>query len=199
MPLTTGKDGVSSGKGPKGEILRPEELSRLPVTSNTKGFLPLPGRVPNTGFLPQQTQDLPPTLQQTKGQNLHPQGKAPNSMAPQLAPKQFMQGPGSYKPSKAYKPVAPVVPQAIPIHQENSPQTSQTVALEHLQVLSQEQNRSPVVPESAQSTPEMQQTKIQSNQALSQTKNPTTNPGKPHSFEVKSFLKLYNSLKLHPF
>lgn len=215
-PLITGKEGVFSGKGPKGEILSPEEASHLPVTSNTKGFLPLSGREPNTGLLPEQTKDLPPVLQQTKGQNLHPQGKVPNSMAPQPAPKPFMQGPGSYKPGKAYKqptpvfpqnkapkPVSPVVPQEIPvpesapIPQENSPQTSQTVALEQEQVLSQEQNISPVVPQpitpqasissqgplvqkSVQSTPLMQQTKIQSNQAFPQMKNPTTkNPGKP--------------------
>lgn len=182
MPLTTGKQGASSGKGPKGEILSPEGQSHLPVTSNTKGFLPLSGREPNTGLLPEQTKDLPPVLQQTKGQNLHPQGKAPNSMAPWPAPKPFMQGPGSYKPSKAYKPK--------PAESAPIPQTSQTVGLEREQVLSQEQNispvfpqdsissRAPLVPESAQATPQMQQSRIQSNKPVPQMKNPMINPGK---------------------
>lgn len=190
MPVTTGK------QGPKGEILSPEGQSHLPVTSNTKGFLPLSGREPNTGLLPEQTKDLPPVLQQTKGQNLHPQGKAPNSMAPWPAPKPFMQGPGSYKLSKAYKPkpVATVVPQSVSAESAPIPQTSQRVALEREQVLSQEQNISPLlpqdsissqVPESAQSTPEMQQSKIQSNKPVPQTKNPMTNPGKLLKFLIK--------------
>ncbi|XP_067286766.1 calymmin [Pseudorasbora parva] len=195
MPVTTGKEGVSSGKGPKGQILSHEEARHLPVTSNTKGFLPQSGLEPNTGLLPEQTKDLPPVLQQTKGQNLHPQGKAPNSMAPQPAPKQFIQGPGSYKPSKAYKPpapvipqskapkpAAPVVPQAIPvpesapIPQEYYSQTSQTVSNISPVAPQPLSSQAPLVPESARSTPEMQQTKIQSNQALHQVKNPTTNP-----------------------
>ncbi|XP_059387587.1 calymmin [Carassius carassius] len=217
MPVTVGKEGFPGGKGPKGEILSPEAPSHLPLTSNTKGVLPAE-RVPNTGLLPQQTKDLPPVLQQTKGQNLNAplqQGKDPNSMGPQSAPKPFMQGPGFYKPSKAYKPpipvipqnkaskpAAPAIPQAIPaqesapIPQKNSPQTSQTATLEQGQVLSQEQTVNPVilqpitpqgsissqvplVPNAAvpQITPEMQQTKIQSNPALTQMKNPSkTNP-----------------------
>uniref|UniRef100_A0A8C2H3X2 Calcium-transporting ATPase n=1 Tax=Cyprinus carpio TaxID=7962 RepID=A0A8C2H3X2_CYPCA len=114
MPVTAGKEGVASGKGPKGEILSPEAPSHLPLTSNTKGVLPLAELVPNIGLLPEQTKDFPPVLQQTKGQNLNAplqQGKDPNSMGPQPAPKQFMQGPGFYKPSKAYKPPTPVFPQ----------------------------------------------------------------------------------------
>ncbi|KAI2658651.1 Ribosome-binding protein 1 [Labeo rohita] len=212
MPVTTGKADVSNGKGPKGEILSPEAPSRLPVTSSTKGVLPPAEREPNTGLLPEQTKYLPPVLQQTKGQNLNAQlqqVKTPNSMAPQLAPKPFMQGPGFYKPSKAYKPPTPLIPQykaqkpdvpavpqaipapeSAPIPQTNSPQTLQTVALEQEQVLSQEQTITPVVPQpitpqgsiSSQvpllpKTPEMQQSKIQSNPALPQMKNPsTTNP-----------------------
>ncbi|XP_026133322.1 calymmin isoform X10 [Carassius auratus] len=208
MPVTVGKQGVPGGKGPKGEILSPETPSHLPLTSNTKGVLPAE-RVPNTGLLPQQTKDLPPVLQQTKGQNLNAplqQGKDPNSMGPQFAPKPFMQGSGFYKPSKAYKlptpvipqnkaskPAAPAIPQAIPaqdsapIPQTNSPQTSQTATLEQGQVLSQEQTVNPVIlqpqvplmPNAAvpQITSEMQQTKIQSNPALPQMKNPSkTNP-----------------------
>lgn len=169
MPVTAGKEGVASGKGPKGEILSPEAPSHLPLTSNTKGVLPLAELVPNIGLLPEQTKDFPPVLQQTKGQNLNAplqQGKDPNSMGPQPAPKQFMQGPGFYKPSKAYKPPTPVfpqnkasksaapsIPQAIPaqgsapIPQMSSPQTSQTAALEQGQVLSQEQTVTPVIPQ----------------------------------------------------
>ncbi|XP_042591133.1 calymmin isoform X7 [Cyprinus carpio] len=218
MPVTAGKEGVASGKGPKGEILSPEARSHLPLTSNTKGVLPLAELVPNIGLLPEQTKDFPPVLQQTKGQNLNAplqQGKDPNSMGPQPAPKQFMQGPGFYKPSKAYKPPTPVfpqnkasksgapsIPQAIPaqgsapIPQTRSPQTSQTAALEQGQVLSQEQTVTPVIPQPImpqgsissqvplvpnaavpQITPEMQQSKIQSNPALPQMKNPSkTNP-----------------------
>uniref|UniRef100_A0A672SQU0 Calymmin n=1 Tax=Sinocyclocheilus grahami TaxID=75366 RepID=A0A672SQU0_SINGR len=224
MPVTAGKEGVPSRKGPKGEILSPEASSHLPLTSNTKGVLTLAERVPNTGLLPEQTRDLPPVLQQTKGQNLNAplqQGKDPNSMGPQPAPKPFMQGPGFYKPSKAYKPPTPVIPQnkasrpaapaipqaipapeSAPIPQTSYPQTSQTAALEQGQVLSQEQTVTPVIPQPItpqgsifsqvplvpnaavpQITPEMQQTKIQSNPALPQMKNPsTTNPGKPLYF-----------------
>ncbi|XP_016295405.1 calymmin [Sinocyclocheilus anshuiensis] len=232
MPVTAGKEGVPSGKGPKGEILSPEASSHLPLTSNTKGVLPLAERVPNTGLLPEQTKDLPPVLQQTKGQNLNAplqQGKDPNSMGPQPAPKPFMQGPGFYKPSKAYKPPTPVIPQnkaskpaapaipqaipapeSAPIPQTSYPQTSQTAALEQGQVLSQEQTVTPVIPKPIspqgsifsqvplvpnaavpQITPEMQQTKIQSNPALPQMKNPsTTNPdcgpgGRPNGQWVK--------------
>lgn len=191
MPLTTGK-GVSNRKGPKGEIVSPEEPSHLPVTSNTKGFLPPSGHEQNTGLFPEQTKGLPAVLQQTKGQNLHPQGKAPNSMVPQPAPNPFMQGPSSYKPSKAYKPPTPVIPQnkapkpAAPVVPQGIPATESAPIP---QVFSQEQNISPVVPqpitpppsissqatlvpESAQSTPEVQTSKIQ-------MKNPTTNPGEP--------------------
>uniref|UniRef100_A0A673HBY5 Calymmin n=1 Tax=Sinocyclocheilus rhinocerous TaxID=307959 RepID=A0A673HBY5_9TELE len=232
MPVTAGKEGVPSGKGPKGEILSPEASSHLPLTSNTKGVLPLAERVPNTGLLPEQTKDLPPLLQQTKGQNLNAplqQGKVGNSMGPQPAPKPFMQGPGFYKPSKAYKPPTPVIPQnkaskpaapaipqaipapeSAPIPQTSYPQTSQTAALEQGQVLSQEQTVTPVIPQPItpqgsissqvplvpnaavpQITPEMQQTKIQSNPALPQMKNPsTTNPdcgpgGRPNGQWVK--------------
>ncbi|XP_016089067.1 calymmin [Sinocyclocheilus grahami] len=232
MPVTAGKEGVPSRKGPKGEILSPEASSHLPLTSNTKGVLTLAERVPNTGLLPEQTRDLPPVLQQTKGQNLNAplqQGKDPNSMGPQPAPKPFMQGPGFYKPSKAYKPPTPVIPQnkasrpaapaipqaipapeSAPIPQTSYPQTSQTAALEQGQVLSQEQTVTPVIPQPItpqgsifsqvplvpnaavpQITPEMQQTKIQSNPALPQMKNPsTTNPdcgpgGRPNGQWVK--------------
>lgn len=192
MPLTTGK-GVSNRKGPKGEILSPEEPSHLPVTSNTKGFLPQSGREPNTGVFPEQTKDFPAVLQQTKGQNLHPQGKAPNSMVPQPAPNPFMQGPSSYKPSKAYKPptpvipqnkapkpVAPVVPQAIPAPESapipQAPSQEQSISPVVPQPITPQasiSSQAPLVPESAQSTPEMQTSKIQ-------MKNPTTtNPGEP--------------------
>ncbi|XP_073683956.1 calymmin [Garra rufa] len=214
MPVTSGKVGVSNGKGPKGEISSSEAPSHLPVTSNTKGFLPLAEREPNAGLLPEQTKGYPPVLQQTKGQNLNAplqQGKDPNSMAPQAAPKPFMQGPGFYKPSKAYKPPSPLIPQnkapavpqvisvpeSAPIPQTTFPQTSQTVALEQEQVLSQEQIVTPVVPQPItpqgsissqvplvpnaavpQKTPEMQQSKIQSKPVFPQMKNPsTTNPG----------------------
>ncbi len=104
MPVTAGKESVPNGKGPKGEILSPDTPSHLPLTSNSKGVLPQAERVPNTGLLPQQTKYLPPVLQQIKGQGLNAplqQGKYPNSMVPQPAPKPFMQGPCFYKPSKA--------------------------------------------------------------------------------------------------
>ncbi|XP_043110277.1 calymmin [Puntigrus tetrazona] len=206
MPVTAGNKG---GKGPKGEMLSPEASSHLPLTSNTKGVLPLAEHVPNTGLLPEETKVLPQVLQQTKGQNLNApleQGKDPNSMGPQPATKPFMQGPGFYKPNKAYKPYTPVIPQnkvpkpaapAVPqailaasIPQTSSPQIPQTAALEQGQVLSQEQIVTPVVPQPVTSqdsisspvplvpnVPEMQQSKFQSNPALHQMKNPTaTNP-----------------------
>ncbi|XP_039547014.1 calymmin isoform X5 [Pimephales promelas] len=194
MPVTTGKQGASSGNGPKGEILSRGGQSHAPVTSNTKGFLPLSGHEQNIGLRPGQTKDVSPVLQQTKGQNLHPQGKAPNSMAPWPAPNPFMQGPGSYKPSKAYKPkpVATVASQSISAESAPIPQTSQTVGLEQEQVLSQEQNirpelpqarissQVPLVPGSAQSTTEIQQSKIQSNKPVPQMKNPMANPELTH-------------------
>ncbi|KAF4106784.1 calymmin isoform X2 [Onychostoma macrolepis] len=204
MPVTAGKEGVPSGKGPKGEILSPDAPSHLPLTSNTKGVLPLAERVPNPRFLPEQTKALPPVLQQTKRQSLNAplqQGKDPNSMVPQPAPKPFMRGQGFYKPSKAYKPPTPVIPQnkapkpaalavpqaipapeSAPIPQTSFPQTSQTAALEQGQVLSQEQTVSPVAPQPI--TPQgsiSSQMHLVPNAAFPQMKNPTTtNPGQPN-------------------
>lgn len=200
MPVTAGKEGVPSGKGPKGEILSPDAPSHLPLTSNTKGVLPLAERVSNTGLFPEQTKNLPPVLQQMKGQSLNAplqQGKDPNSMVPQPAPKPFMQGPGFYKPSKAYKPPTHVIPQnkapkpaapqaipapeSAPIPQTRFPQTSQTAALEQGQVLSQEQTVTPVVPQPITAQGSFSsQVPLVPNAAVPQMKSPTTtNPGKP--------------------
>ncbi|XP_056325937.1 calymmin [Danio aesculapii] len=197
MPVITGNKGVSSGKGPRGEILSAEAPSQA-TPSNTKGVLPVAQQQPVTGFLPEQGTKGLPVLQQTKGQILQassPQSKIPNSMAPQFASNPFMQGPSSYKPSKVYKPPTPAIPiekPAIPVIPQTMPapesafipQTSQTTPLKQEQVLSLEkksQVTAQTVPQQgsissqvAQSTPVMQQAEIQSNPVLPQLKNPTT-------------------------
>lgn len=209
MPVITGSKGVSSGKGPRGEVLSAEAPSQAPP-SNTKGVLPLAQQETVTGLLPEQGTKGLPVLQQTKGQNLHassPQRKVPNSMVPQFASNPFMQGPSTYKPSKVYKPPTPVIPQnqgqkpVFPVIPQTMPapesafipQASQTTPLEQEQVLSLEQKSQvtaqPVTQQgsfssqAAQSTPVMQQAEIQSSPSLPQLKNPTTtNPGNPIKF-----------------
>ncbi|TRY64741.1 hypothetical protein DNTS_017795 [Danionella cerebrum] len=191
MPLTTGNSDVSGGKGQKGGVLNAEAPTQAPVVQ-TKGFAPLVEQLPNTGILPEQgTKPNQPFLHPTKGLVL-PQSNFPNSMTPQLAPKPFLQGPQSYKPSKPYKrptsafhqnkgpkAVAPILPESTSVSESAYiPQTSQGLPLEQEQVLSHEQH--PVMPQLVtpqESIPVKGQAKIQQNPTLPQKMYPTaTNP-----------------------
>lgn len=185
------------------------EQGSLPVSANTKGVLPQAEHETSTR-LPSQ---IPSILQQTKGpRELLPQGKAPKFLGPQPDAPQGMplnplvQGASSYKPSKAYKPVAHA-PEAEAFSPSESaripqgkapkpfPQIPQTVALAPEQVASQEQNTRPLMPQqgdfssttflgqgvqSKASKPEKQlAAAFQPNQAWTQPRNPsTTNTGR---------------------
>ncbi|XP_065098873.2 calymmin [Paramisgurnus dabryanus] len=177
-PIKNGNGGTFGGKGTKGETLSPHAEGHLPASSNTKGFLPLADHKSNTR-LPSAlnpTKDIASVLQQTKGPRAFlPQGKAPKPLAPHpgvpqgMRSNQFVQGPSSYKPGKAYKPatqskglkpVAPIVSQeqealsaagSASIHKGKAPkpfpQVPETVAMGPQEVITQEQSMRPVVPQ----------------------------------------------------
>ncbi|KAI7796702.1 calymmin precursor [Triplophysa rosa] len=202
-PAKNGKGGVSSGKGPKGETLSLNEQGGLPVSANTKGLLPQTEHETSTIF----PSDFPSIMQQTKGPRpLLPQGKAPKPLAPQpvvpqgLPSNTLVQGASSYKPGKAYKPVAeafsPSESSRIPQGKAPKPfhQVPQTVALAPEQGTLQEQNTRLLIsqqivpqrdissttslvqgPQSKASRPETQlSVAFQPNQAMTQPWYPST-------------------------
>nr|XP_055031620.1 calymmin [Misgurnus anguillicaudatus] len=206
-PIKNGNGGAFGGNGPKGE--------HLPASSNTKGILPLADHESSTR-LPsalQPTKDIASVLQQTKGPRaLLPQGKAPKPLSPYsgvpqgMFSNQFVQGPSSYKPGKAYKPAAhaPVAsqtkglkPDAPIVSQKQEalsaagsapkgkapkqfPQVPETVAMGPQEVITQEQSMRPVVPQPITPQAELAglgQTNGQQQQQQAKPTKPDCGPG----------------------